>query len=248
MIFSFVANRSSQTYLSSHTEDESFGHICLGRSFAMEIGGGIPQTDHRLSESEHSLCERLANSSGAIDADSIPVNTASDFMAQYTGRQEYRFTDPAHFDQIEVGNALQLSDHLSKLDDAASATSQTENTVIDAIRHQSSHHIGKALVELDARIMRGEMPDFKTVREILRLTASLLCRLKDSEHRDVIRLFIKIPFAIFTKQVIKLGLSLWMGVIQENETLDSAVFTEIILNWKESVEHQKGVFDNTYMK
>ncbi len=43
--------------------------------------------------------------SGAIKLDNtLNINTASDFMAQYTTRQEYRYTDPMRIEDIgELG-------------------------------------------------------------------------------------------------------------------------------------------------
>lgn len=39
---------AAQTYLSDHENNEQFGHLSLGRSFAFEMGAAIPNTDQRL--------------------------------------------------------------------------------------------------------------------------------------------------------------------------------------------------------
>src|SRR5690349_20925095 len=64
-----------QTYLSEFDDTGAYGHVSLGRSFALEMGSIIPQSDQRLN---------------ALDrkADSVHINMGSDFMAQYTTRQE----------------------------------------------------------------------------------------------------------------------------------------------------------------
>ncbi len=68
-----------QTYLSDFDDDGAYGHMSLGRSFAVEIGSIIPLTDQRLS---------------SLDTLGVcPINTASDFVAQYTTRQEYRYSE-----------------------------------------------------------------------------------------------------------------------------------------------------------
>lgn len=38
-----------QTYLSEYDDDGAYGHVSLGRSFALEIGSVIPNTDQKLS-------------------------------------------------------------------------------------------------------------------------------------------------------------------------------------------------------
>ena len=39
-----------QTYLSEYIDDGTFGHLSLGRSFALDMGCTIPSTDQRLSK------------------------------------------------------------------------------------------------------------------------------------------------------------------------------------------------------
>jgi phosphatidylinositol 4-kinase len=39
-----------QTYLSEFEDEGSIGHVSLGRSFALEMGGAVPSTDQRLGE------------------------------------------------------------------------------------------------------------------------------------------------------------------------------------------------------
>lgn len=39
-----------QTYLSEAEDDYTCGHISMGRSFALEMGSLIPQTDQRLGK------------------------------------------------------------------------------------------------------------------------------------------------------------------------------------------------------
>ncbi|KAI4254880.1 MAG: hypothetical protein LQ352_002851 [Teloschistes flavicans] len=73
-----------QTYLADYEDHGGYGHVSLGRSFALEMGSVVPATDQKL---------------GAIDQHGdINFNTASDFVAQYTTRQEYRYVDalPQH--------------------------------------------------------------------------------------------------------------------------------------------------------
>lgn len=59
------------------------------------MGALIPQTDHKLGKPCDPVIAYVSNNVvGAIESiDQLNINTASDFMAQYTTRQEYRFTE-----------------------------------------------------------------------------------------------------------------------------------------------------------
>ena len=48
----------AQTYLSEAEDDYTCGHISMGRSFALEMGSLIPQTDQRLGKHTQP-CKRL---------------------------------------------------------------------------------------------------------------------------------------------------------------------------------------------
>lgn len=39
-----------QTYLSEYDNEGAFGHVSLGRSFAVEVGSAIPITDQKLGK------------------------------------------------------------------------------------------------------------------------------------------------------------------------------------------------------
>lgn len=47
---SFGDIRRIQTYLSEYEDDGFYGHVSLGRSFALEMGTVVPTTDQRLGD------------------------------------------------------------------------------------------------------------------------------------------------------------------------------------------------------
>lgn len=53
-----------------------------------------------------------------------------------------------------------------------------------------------------------------------------------------------IPFVIFTKQSIKLGISLWLGVINENPHMEPRILAVIAEEWEKTVRHRVGVFSS----
>ena len=199
-----------QTYLSEFDDDGAYGHVSLGRSFALEIGSLIPRSDQRLT-----AIERHGDSN---------VNVASDFVAQYTTRQEYRHTDD-HFAENE-----QLP-------------GQTSFGMMDPATAPSVQDAEGVLADLESRTLHGKHVPLGELRAVLRKAASLLCRSKKPQCAIVHHL-VGIPFAIFTKHSIKLGISLWLGVIHENPRMESRILTEVALEWEKIVSSKIGIFGN----
>lgn len=163
-------------------------------------------------------------------------------MAQYTSRQEYRYTDPSRSTMLDNDDQ-----HLNGRKTESEMSRQKPGTLeqngnSSALSKQSSLPIATALEKLYERVQRHEAVPFETIRDVLRLAASLLCRSRD-DNSTVVSLFVKIPFAIFTKQSIKLGLSLWMGVIKENAHMESRLLMEIIEQWISTADSKHGIFD-----
>ncbi|KAL9603360.1 MAG: hypothetical protein Q9219_001222 [cf. Caloplaca sp. 3 TL-2023] len=86
-------------------------------------------------------------------------------------------------------------------------------------------------------IPMGEM------RDTLRRAAALLCR-THSDRGALIHHLVGIPFATFTKQSIKLGVSLWLGVINENPQMESRILIEIAEQWEGTVHGRVGAFSS----
>ncbi|KAI9808250.1 MAG: hypothetical protein M1825_004707 [Sarcosagium campestre] len=205
-----------QTYLSDYDDEGAYGHLALGRSFALEMGSSIPLTDQRL---------------GAIDHHGdVNINTASDFIAQYTTRQEYRYADT-------------LTDH----DQEWVKFMRQEETLrsTDGNGRQDPEDAERILDQLHMRILGRRFVSIAEVRDVLRRAAALLCRSK-TDQSIIIHHLVSIPFAIFTKQSIKLGISLWLGVIHENPRMESRILFEIAQNWEGTVRRRVGIFSKQF--
>ena len=202
-----------QTYLSEYDDDGSYGHVSLGRSFALEIGTAIPVTDHKL--------EAISRQ------DESNINTGSDFIAQYTVRQEYKYAEALlEYDQ-EWQSLLKLN-------------SSHERALV---RFGQDVHDSEAVLEvMERRATEGKFISTGELRDVLRRAAALVCRSKQ-DHTALVQHLVRIPFAILTKQSIKLGISIWLGVINENPRMETRVFGEIIQCWEEAVRKGWGVFD-----
>ncbi|KAF2109092.1 hypothetical protein BDV96DRAFT_586559 [Lophiotrema nucula] len=200
-----------QTYLSEYDDEGVYGHISLGRSFALEMGSVVPTTDQRL---------------GAIDRQpNVSINTASDFIAQYTTRQEYRFIDGLN-DQEEEWLKM----------DHATAYRRTASVL-----HRTIEDATKVLSDLESRTLGHKHVTIAELRDVLRRAAALLCRIR-SDQSPIVNHVVGIPFAVFSKQSIKLGISLWLSVIKENPRMESRILTVIAENFENTVRKKRGLF------
>lgn len=201
-----------QTYLSEFDDEGTYGHISLGRSFALEMGSTIPTTDQRL---------------GAIESPQININTASDFIAQYTTRQEYRFIQGVNDEDQEWLHFHGESDPLmrSKL--------RFDGTMEEAT---------SLLADIESRVLYNHHVPIAEIREPLRRAGALLCR-TPVDQCAIVHHLVGIPFAVFTKQSIKLGISLWMGVIKENPRMEPRILVELADNWQNTVRKRMGFFN-----
>lgn len=201
-----------QAYLEDYEDDGAYGHIALGRSFAVEMGAIIPRSDQRLMS-----LGRQSN---------IGVNTASDFVAQYTTRQEYRY----------LNGKSTVGDSEWALVDYSGASRPIEPS-------QQPLDEAEALKSLARRLHRREIVPFTEVRETLRNAAGVLSRTA-LDRTALIQDLVNIPFVIFTKQSINLGISLWLGVIKENPSIESRILAEVAAGWEASVHLKKGFFSD----
>ena len=83
------------------------------------------------------------------------------------------------------------------------------------------------------------------LRDILRRAAALLCRSKQDQCAIAHHL-VGIPFSLLTKQSIKLGISLWLGVINENPLMESRILVEIAKQWEDVVHKKRGIFADKF--
>ncbi|KAF3762302.1 hypothetical protein M406DRAFT_264654 [Cryphonectria parasitica EP155] len=202
-----------QTHLSEFDDEGAYGHISLGRSFAMEMGSSIPGTDQRL-----------------ISIDPVgecSINTASDFVAQYTTRQEYRYAEALPDHSLEWLTFMRIDRRASYL-----PGSETESA--DAVT---------ALAHIEGRILSKKTTPMGDIRDILRRAAAMLCRSEMGNECSVAHYLVSIPFALFTKQSIKLGVSLWLGVMNENPIWEPRILNEIAQQWELSIHKKQGLFN-----
>jgi len=208
-----------QTYLSEYDDNGAYGHISLGRSFAAEMGGKIPDTDQKL---------------GAINRHGdANINSISDFFSQYTTRQEYRYAEALADHDADWLNFMRISDPRASIAMERGGNGTEGADALTVLRH------------LDARMQNGKFIPIAELRDVLRRVAALLCRAK-SDEGPLVKHFVSIPFGHFSKQTIKLGISLWLGVINENPRMESRILMEVAQQWEDTIHKKKGIFHDQF--
>ena len=205
-----------QTYLSEFDDEGAYGHVSLGRSFAMKMGASITATDQRLNSLE------LINQTN--------IDTSSDFIAQYTTRQEYRYGETLPSHGMELLNIMPLR----RRDSFMKTAPNDRANAVTALAHVESRVAGKKPTPLN------------DVRDILRRAAALLCR-SEKDECAIAHYLVSIPFKLFTKESIKFGVSLWLGVMHENSRMEPRLLAEIMQQWEVTIQKKLGLFNPALM-
>ena len=98
----------------------------------------------------------------------------------------------------------------------------------------------EALRSLKLRILKREEVSRNEMQSALQSAAYILCSSK--EDSLVIQYFVELPFIAFSQKSVRLGLSVWLGVIKENSRLEPRLFAEIIENWTLTIQKRLGFF------
>lgn len=112
-----------------------------------------------------------------------------------------------------------------------------------AVLYRNIEDATKLLTDLESRTLSHKQVSIAELRDILRRAAALLCRVKE-DQTAIVHHLVGIPFAVFTKQSIKLGISLWMSVIKENPRMEARILVTIAECWETSVRKRRGLFSH----
>ena len=80
---------------------------------------------------------------------------------------------------------------------------------------------------------------------MLRKAATLVCS-SDRDQGTLIRHLVGLPFAVFTKKAIKVGMLLWTGVMSEKPEMATRMLVEICRNFEMTVEKKMGLFAESF--
>lgn len=99
------------------------------------------------------------------------------------------------------------------------------------------------LRQIKTKLWEHGLISYDELRLALRQAAALLCSVK-SDDGNIVDYLVGIPFTLFTKQSIKLGVSFWMSVINENPRMESRIMAEVVENWEITIRRAIGMFDH----
>ncbi|KAI4143497.1 MAG: hypothetical protein LQ341_002900 [Variospora aurantia] len=156
------------------------------------------------------------------------LNTASDFIAQYTTRQEYRFAAALPHQDPEWTDFVHTNGHASAVHRGPRGKEEDSQAILTHLDHRTNSKDNVSI---------GEM------RDTLRRAAALLSK-AEVDQSALVHHLVDIPFATFTKQSIKLGVSLWLGVINENPQMESRILIEVAERWESTVHQRVGAFSD----
>ena len=113
----------------------------------------------------------------------------------------------------------------------------------ETLRHSSEEQeeAQNYLERLEARARDGKYITIGELRDSLRSAAALLCK-SNKDEPLLLRRLIGIPFVVFTKQSIRLGVSLWLSIMNERPGLESRILALIAEGWEKSIYGGIGAF------
>ena len=203
-----------QSYLAESNDSGALGQISMGRSFALEMGLAIAPSDQRLNAIKRQY-------DGYID-------TGSDFIYQYTTRQEYKYAEALPGADPEWKDLLRNGHHVAPTSD------KSQQDVKDS---------QGALKSLYRRALEGKFVAASELRDALQRAAALLCR-SSQDQCTIVQYLVAIPFRILTEVSIKLGIAIWLGVINENPRMEPRFLAQITTEWEATVRRKAGVFND----
>lgn len=93
--------------------------------------------------------------------------------------------------------------------------------------------------------MKGDTVPLVEVRHALRQAARIICS-SISPRLSIVHYLVALPFQMFSKETMKLGVSLWLGVIHENPSVEPRILAHVVEAWDKSIQRRQGLFDPTF--
>lgn len=110
---------------------------------------------------------------------------------------------------------------------------------------ESAEVLEYTLLNLYKRSVDEEDIPLLELKDALRQAANLICSCS-KPRLSLIHYLVALPFQIFTKETIQLGVSLWLGVINENPSTEPRVLAEVMEAWEGTIQRRKGLFDPSF--
>ena len=99
----------------------------------------------------------------------------------------------------------------------------------------------RLLQSLRDRANEGRNIEIGDLRDTLRRAAAILCKIA-FDSSPLLRPLIEIPLAIFSKHSVRLGISIWLNIINEREMMESQILCIIASGWERIIREGVGAF------
>ena len=101
------------------------------------------------------------------------------------------------------------------------------------------------LSQLHERAEAGNAIPASEIRDALRRAAAVLCT-EQEKQPSIVHYFVNLPFRIFSKEAMGVGVSLWLAAINENPRIEPRIMTEVTEAWEETIRRRRGLFSPSF--
>ena len=221
--------------------------MALGRSFAIDMGSIISAADQKLGElltDRHRVNARAHNflqwsptaTETAISTQALTLwlNTLHDRSINTLVMCHFMISgEKIHLRSVSISNLPSRLD-LTSLDGFPKERKG------DNQADQQNRNRG-LLESLEERAKDESYIASEELRDGLRRAAALYCR-TSNRPPGVLDKLVQIPFTIFTKQSIRLGVSVWLNIMSEEPNTEQQILALVADGWTKSIDRQVGAY------
>lgn len=110
---------------------------------------------------------------------------------------------------------------------------------------EPAENVESILSRLNRQASTGNHISVIEVRNALRQAAAILCTDNDARP-SIIHHFVTLPFQLFSKESMNMGVSLWLGAINENPRIEPRIMAEVTEAWEETIRRKRGLFNPSF--
>ncbi|KAK9458641.1 uncharacterized protein V1516DRAFT_682228 [Lipomyces oligophaga] len=105
--------------------------------------------------------------------------------------------------------------------------------------------IKASIITIKEKLENKKFVSIAELREVL-LSVSALIVQSEQYASELVYYVIYIPFKVFTKQSIRLGVSIWLWLLNEAPKLESLIIAEITLGFESTIRRHEGLYSRSH--
>ncbi|CAG8442864.1 12657_t:CDS:10, partial [Acaulospora colombiana] len=156
----------------------------------------------------------------------ITINNVSEFICDYSARRYYC-------------GQVSGTHHLTNSDGEDFPSFKMD----DGIMEEQKRNMRTTLINLERKVRKGYHIPHEDLNSILHSAAGMLVSMSKPDE-DIVHYIVWIPVYLFTRESIKLGISIWNWIINEKLMLEMRVMTEVASGWIWTLRNRKGLFSS----